>query len=71
MKKQAALDHFGSAQGVADALDISVSAVSQWDDTIPEGSAYKLQVVTGGVLRVDPRLYATRPRRGESSRRRA
>lgn len=57
MKKTAAIAHFGSAKALADALEISKGAVSQWDDAVPEGSAYKLQVITGGKLRVDESMY--------------
>jgi len=59
MKKQTVIEHFGGSQvDVAKALGISKSAVSQWDEVIPEGVAYKLQVMTAGVLRVDPAMYA-------------
>ncbi len=59
MNKTDVIRHFGGSQvKVAEALGISKSAVSQWDDVIPEGVAYKLQVMTAGVLRVDPAMYA-------------
>jgi len=70
MRKSTVLEHFGTLHAIADALGISVSAVSQWDEIVPEGSAYKLQVVTGGVLQVNPRDYRTRPKRGQSLSRR-
>jgi transcriptional repressor of cell division inhibition gene dicB len=58
MKKSDVIDHFGGSQiKVAKALGITKSAVSQWKEVIPEGAAYKLQVMTAGVLRVDPALY--------------
>lgn len=57
MKKSVAISHFGTAIRLAKALNISKGAVSQWDDVIPEGSAYKLQVITGGMLQVDASLY--------------
>lgn len=66
MQKQAAIDHFGSASKLADALGISDSAVSLWDEVIPEGSAYKLQVITGGALQVDQSMYKNRPKRGQT-----
>jgi transcriptional repressor of cell division inhibition gene dicB len=66
MRKTKVIDHFGSLQAVADALDITVSAVSQWDDIVPEGSAYKIQVVTGGALRVDKSAYRNRAKRGQT-----
>lgn len=57
MRKAAAIEHFGSAVALAEALNISKGAVSQWGDTVPEGSAYKLQVITGGRLQVIASLY--------------
>lgn len=58
MKKQNVIEHFKTATAVADALNISRQAVSDWPDIIPEGAAYKLQVITAGLLRVDPAVYA-------------
>jgi transcriptional repressor of cell division inhibition gene dicB len=69
MLKVDVLTHFGSQRAAAKALGISIAAVSGWGDVVPEGSAYKLQVITGGVLRVDPALYADRPKRGQVARR--
>lgn len=66
MRKSDALEHFESLQALADALDITLSAVSQWGEVIPEGSAYKLQVITGGKLQVDAVLYRNRPKRGQT-----
>lgn len=50
MTKQQAIDHFGSATALAKACGVTASAVSQWD-SIPEGQQYKLQILTGGVLK--------------------
>jgi hypothetical protein len=54
MRKNDVLKHFdpegGTLQKTADALGITKSAVSQWDDVIPEGMAYKIQVMTAGRL---------------------
>lgn len=66
MRKSDVLAHFETPSAVADALGISVSAVSGWDEIVPEGSAYKLQVITGDALRVDPSLYVSRPKRGQT-----
>ena len=44
---------------MAEALEISRQAVNKWPDTVPEGVAYKLQVMTAGRLRVDPADYRT------------
>jgi hypothetical protein len=61
MLKTDVLKHFDpehkSLQATAEALGITKSAVSQWGEVIPEGVAYKLQVMTAGVLRVDPAFY--------------
>lgn len=58
MKKSAAIAHFKTAKALAAALGISKGAVSQWGDRVPQGSAYKLQVMTGGQLRVVERMYS-------------
>ncbi len=59
MKKDDVIAHFGGNQvTTAKALGITKSAVSQWGDIIPEGMAYKIQVITAGILRVDPAAYA-------------
>lgn len=57
MRKSDAIEHFGSATALAEALKISKGAVSQWGETVPEGSAYKLQFITGGKLQVDTSRY--------------
>jgi hypothetical protein len=59
MKKGSVLAHFDNdTYAVADALGITRQAVEQWGEVIPEGAAYKLQVITAGHLRVDPACYA-------------
>ncbi len=58
MLKKTALDHFGgSAAQVAKAIKRTTQAVNDWPDVVPEGMAYKLQVVTGGKIQVDAALY--------------
>ena len=57
MRKEDVIQHFGSEVAVAEALEISRQAVNKWPDTVPEGVAYKLQVMTAGLLRVDPADY--------------
>jgi transcriptional repressor of cell division inhibition gene dicB len=57
MTPEQAIKHFTSAANVARALGISRAAVAKWGDLIPEGSAYKLESLSGGALRVDPELY--------------
>lgn len=50
MKKADVLKHFGSVKATAEALSISHVAVVRWGEEIPEGRAYQLQILTGGVL---------------------
>jgi hypothetical protein len=57
MRKSEVKKHFGSLAEAARVLDISRAAVHQWSETVPEGSAYKLQVITGGRLKVRPTMY--------------
>lgn len=58
MKKDIAVKHFESQVALAQALGIRPQAVSKWGDVVPKGAAYQLQVITGGLLRVDESLYA-------------
>jgi hypothetical protein len=62
MLKADVMKHFETYQSVADALEITRSAVQQWGEVVPETSAYKLQVITAGRVRVDPSLYASSKR---------
>jgi hypothetical protein len=58
MLKTTVVAHFGSYAKAAAALGITKGAVSNWPDIVPRGSAYQVQVVTKGKLRVDPAVYA-------------
>lgn len=58
MLKKDVLAHFETQSAAARALGISHVAVGKWPEVVPEGSAYKLQVITGGKLRVNPDLYS-------------
>lgn len=60
MKKSDVLEHFGSVRKTAMALNCTPQYVYQWRPIIPEGVAYKLQVITGGKLRVNPTDYEPR-----------
>lgn len=53
MKTKTVVDHFGSKRAVADALDISKGAVSQWGDDVPKLRAYELERITNGALLVN------------------
>lgn len=57
MEKKTVLAHFKTQVAIAQALGISHQAVVKWGDLVPKGSAYQLQVITGGLLRVDESLY--------------
>jgi uncharacterized protein YabE (DUF348 family) len=61
MLKSHAMEHFKTTRAIADALDISTTAVWKWGDVIPVESAKALEIRTNGALRVDWSLYeATR-----------
>lgn len=60
MTTEQAIAFFGSAANVARALGISRAAVAKWGAVVPEGSAYKMQVISGGKLLVDPSRYSHR-----------
>ena len=59
MKIAQAEAHFGNRRKLAEALGITSQAVSQWAKRgqIPEGMACKLEVITGGALKVNPADY--------------
>lgn len=57
MIKSDVIAHFGDLKNIANALGISVSAVSQWGDIIPEKNAYRLQDITDRKLKVDRSFY--------------
>ena len=45
MKTKDAIQHFGSAAKLADALGIRRSAVSQWGDDVPPLRAYQIREI--------------------------
>lgn len=58
VKTADALAHYDNdAHKVAAALGISRQAVEQWGENVPETSAYKLQVITAGKLKVNQAAY--------------
>lgn len=57
MYKKDVLKHFGTVSEVAKAVGVSMAAVSQWGEIIPEKNAYRLQQVTKNKLRVDEKMY--------------
>lgn len=52
-----ALDYYGGASAVADAIGISPSAVSQWGEVIPFYSATQLHLATMGQISLEPEHY--------------
>jgi hypothetical protein len=57
MQKADAIRHFGSVQKVADAAGLkSRQAVYMWPDEVPDLYQYKLHHVSGGKLKLSPRL---------------
>jgi len=57
-----AVQYFDGRRALAERLGITTQAVAKWGDSVPEGSAYKLQALTNGRLRVDPSVYLGRRR---------
>lgn len=57
MRKSDVIAHFGTVRKTADALNVTYQCVAQWGEIVPEGVAYKLQVMTGGKLQADTRVY--------------
>ena len=62
MRYEDAEKHFGGERELAAALGITRQAVNLWKHAgvVPKGTAYQLQVMTAGKLRVDVRLYPKR-----------
>ncbi|BBR10112.1 MULTISPECIES: Cro/CI family transcriptional regulator [Aeromonas] len=56
-----AVKYFGSKAALARALGINKGAVSQWGETIPQGRAYQIEVLTGGQLKANPAAPSARP----------
>lgn len=51
MKKADVLDHFGGVTKTAIALGINKATVSCWGETVPQGRAFQIEVMTGGKLK--------------------
>lgn len=54
MKKHEAVRHYGGVVQLAVALGIKPQSVSQWGETIPQGRAYQIELMTGGKLKAEP-----------------
>jgi DNA-binding transcriptional regulator YdaS (Cro superfamily) len=57
VKTSDAVQHFGGRRQVAEALGVTRQAVSKWGKYVAEGSAYKLQHITKGKLKVIEKAY--------------
>jgi hypothetical protein len=57
MLTRTVIQHFGSQAEICRKLEISSAAVAKWGETVPEGSAYKIESISGGQLKVDPEFY--------------
>lgn len=58
MNKTAIILFFGgTAQAAAKALEVTKQAVNGWGEVVPEGIAYKAQVLSNNRLVVDPQVY--------------
>ena len=51
MKRQTAIDYYGSIPKLAQALKITYEAVRQWGDEVPELRQYQLEKLTNGKLK--------------------
>lgn len=56
MKKNEAVKHYGGVVQLAAALGIKPQSVSQWGETIPQGRAYQIELMTGGKLKAEQPL---------------
>ena len=54
MKTQDVFSHFGTKAALARALGYTPQAFYHWDEYPPEMVQFKLEVLTGGALKVTP-----------------
>ncbi|CAG9000634.1 MAG: hypothetical protein CENE_02634 [Candidatus Celerinatantimonas neptuna] len=65
MNKTKVIDQIGSVSKLAELLGITHSAVSQWDDIIPEKQALRISILTHGALAYDPSFYHSNQHKSE------
>ena len=58
IKTEDAVEHFGGrgkggVQALADKLNVTHGAISQWGEYVPEGKSYKLYVLTDGKIKTE------------------
>lgn len=59
MKKTDVIAFFGGTEpAAASALGVTKQAVHSWGEIVPEGIAYKAQVLSKNKLVVDAKIYA-------------
>jgi hypothetical protein len=59
MRKADVIEFFGGTEpATAAALGVTKQAVHGWGEIVPEGIAYKVQVISKNKLLVDPKVYA-------------
>jgi hypothetical protein len=66
MKTADVVAYYGTYEAVGQAVGITKAGVWMWPERVPQAHAYKLQVLTGGKLRVDPSMYPAQKRRAKS-----
>lgn len=54
MKTQQAIDHYGSATALADALSVTLPAISQWGEFPPDKRQLQIERLTDGALKAEP-----------------
>lgn len=54
MKTKTAIEYAGSATALADLLDITPSAITQWGEEVPPARQMQLQRLSKGKLKADP-----------------
>lgn len=57
MLKKTVLEYFNGVTPLAKKLNLTRGAISQWGEIIPEKNAYRIQEITEGELKVNPKLY--------------
>lgn len=54
MKTQQAIDHYGSATALADAIGVTLPAISQWDEFPPDKRQLQIERLTESALKAEP-----------------
>jgi DNA-binding transcriptional regulator YdaS (Cro superfamily) len=54
MKTEQAIAYAGGRQALADLLDITQSAISQWEGEVPPARQLQLEKLSDGTFKADP-----------------